>query len=568
MMSTGEIRFHELLKTAEHLGEHRISTVENRSDEHGDYAAVYLETELIPGQWVKTYFWIGVPYGETPFPAMLHIHGGGSQTANLEHVRHWTSKGYVALSYDWKEELSGQAHYSDLADMPTKDMEEEFDPLQSVMFTRLIHAKKMVTWLAGLPEVDAGRMGAFGISRGGTVTRLLNAWDNRLQAAAPIYGCGKHMSPGRLNRNVRRPHTLEDTYEWEKLLSGWRLAEREQSPMLIMSATNDYWGWMDAICEGAAHLPKAKRGLFFAANQNHHLDGWAGATLDCWMDALVKGDGHWPQAPAAAVSVHEGTLRVSAVFSADKLSALPQKLRFCWSWYDWSEVLPPGRCWHVKEIDCSPDSGFSVEIPVIDPAISGFVYVDAIYADGVKTSSFPLRFSPIYLGAVASAMPLTLELADFTSGLDGWHCPEQRTEPFDPDFRYVFVDDPEGGKALALDEPGMKFALVTHKPVDPMMQADKDHLQLQLRLYTDVPGVWEISVLHRPDQAGQIVWVSEVKGVLGWTDVRLARQSFDSAGGKGFSSWDKMHKISVCFVPEQVNASSGCRPALGSVRFV
>lgn len=78
----------------------------------------------------------------------------------------------------------------------------------------------------------------------------------------------------------------------------------------------------------------------------------------------------------------------------------------------------------------------------------------------------------------------------------------------------MFVDDPQGGKALALDEPGMKFALVTHKPVDPMMQADKDHLQLQFRLFTDVPGVWEISVFYRPDQAGQIVWLSEVEGVL------------------------------------------------------
>lgn len=567
-MKSLEIRFRELMKTAEHLGEHRTSTVERRSDQHGEYAAMYLETELIPGQWVKTYFWIGVPYGETPFPGMLHIHGGGSQTANLEHVRHWTSKGYVALSYDWKEEISGQEHYSDLADMPMKDMEEEFDPLQSVMFTRLIHAKKMLTWLAQLPEVDAGRMGAFGISRGGTITRLLNAWDSRLQAAAPIYGCGKHMAPGRLNRNVRRAHTLDDTYEWERMLSGLKLAERQQPPMLIMSATNDYWGWMDAICEGAAHLPKAKRGLFFAANQNHHLDGWAGATLDCWMDALVKGDGQWPQAPAAAVSVSEGVLRVTAEFAGDGLSPLLQKLRFCWSWYDWSEVLPPGRYWHVKELDCSQGSSFSVEIPIIDPAISGYVYVDAIYADGVKTSSFPLRFSPIYLGAVPSGTPLTLELADFTRGLDGWHCLEQRTEPFDADFRYVFVEDPQGGKALALNEPGSKFALVTHKPVDPVMRGDKDHLQLQLRLFTDVPGVWEVSIFYRPDQAGQIVWVSEIDGVHGWSDVRIARQSFRHAEGKALSTWEKMHKICVTFLHEQVDSSSSCKPALGSVRFV
>jgi hypothetical protein len=291
--------------------------------------------------------------------------------------------------------------------------------------------------------------------------------------------------------------------------------------------------------------------------------------LDGWMDALVKGEGHWRQAPSAVVSVSEGALRVTAEFGAEGLSALPLKLRFCWSWYDWSEVLPPGRYWHVKELDCSEASDFSVEIPIIDPAISGFVYVDAIYSDGVKTSSFPLRFSPIYLGAVASGVALTLELADFTRGLDGWHCPEQRTEPFDPDFRYVFVDDPSGGKALALDEPGMKFALVTHKPVDPIMQGDKDHLQVQLRLFTDVPGVWEVSVFYRPDQAGQIVWVSEVEGVLGWADVRLARQSFGQADGKVLSSWEKMHKICVTFLPEQVvGSNSSGRPALGSVRFI
>jgi dienelactone hydrolase len=555
-------RFHEWMKSAERMGEYRVTVVERRMEAEAEYTAMYLETELIPGQRVKTYLWLGVPHGAKPLPAILHIHGGGMQTADLNHVKHWAGRGYVAVSYDWKERHSGQERYSDLADMPRADMEDEHDPLKSVMFTRVIHAKKMVTWLAALPEVDPDRIGAYGISRGGSVIWLLNAWDSRLKAAAPLYGCGKHMAPGRLNRNSRKAHTLEDTLEWERLLDGVKLAGQQHAPMLIMAATNDFWGWMDAVCEGAAQIPKEKRGLFFATNQNHHLDQWAGPTLDKWMDAHLKQNSHWPQTPVAEVAECDGKLKVFA--RLDPSLPMPEKLRFCWSWYDWSEVLPPGRYWHVKEIDRS--AGNSVEIPVTDAQISGYVYVDAVYADGVKTSSFPLRFSPGYIGAVPSGAPASLELADFSAGLDGWHCPEMRTEPFDPEFRYAFLDDPLGGKALTLCEPGLPFALVTHKPVDPMMERDKDHKRLQLRLYADCTGAWKVSLFYRPDQAGQKIWVCEFNADTGWMEARLERNSFRNAEGQSLPTWEKAHKIAVSFVPAD-DASSGS-PALGSVRFV
>ncbi|MNY38550.1 hypothetical protein D3C86_1731840 [compost metagenome] len=49
--------------------------------------------------------------------------------------------------------------------MPLSDMEDEYDPSQSVMLTGVMDTKKMVTWLRLRNEVDPDRIGVFGISR-------------------------------------------------------------------------------------------------------------------------------------------------------------------------------------------------------------------------------------------------------------------------------------------------------------------------------------------------------------------------------------------------------------------
>lgn len=544
MMST----FQDWIDAASRMGTYKETIVERVIEEDAEYWAMYMETELLPGEWVTTYLWLGFPKGAHAYPSVMHIHGGGDQTVNLDHVRHWVNRGYVALSYDWKEEISGQERFSDLANMPLSDMEDEYDPLQSVMLTRVLHAKKMVTWLSLREEVDSERIGVFGISRGGSITWLLNAWDDRLKAVVPIYGCGKHLAPGRLNRNIRKSHSLEDTFEWNRLLDGVTLASRQHAPVLAMTATNDYWGWMDAVCEAAVQIPQENRGLFFAANQNHQLDTWAGKTLDHWMDVHVRGGAQKRQTPRVtfSLSTTSGYDRLHANVILDAASELPEKLRICWSWWDFSEVLPPGRYWHVVEIDASAEA--STAIPVIDLQISGYLYVDAIYADGVKMSSFPVRFSPAYLGVNHTIEKTSHVLADFSKGLDGWSCPFMRTEPYDADFQYTIVEHPQGGKALAMDEPELLFQLATNKLVDPMMARLSDANKLCIQLYNEQPGQWKVTLLYRPDQAGQQIWTHELTvNPAGWSECKLDRNAFRSEEGMELPYWDKAHRIVVSF---------------------
>ncbi|WNR45418.1 alpha/beta hydrolase family protein [Paenibacillus roseipurpureus] len=558
--------FQAWIDAANEMGAYKETIVERVIEDDAEYWAMNIETELLPGEWTKTYLWLGFPKHASANPAVMHIHGGGFQTVNLDHVKHWVHKGYVALSYDWKEEISGQERHSDLANMPRLDMEDEYAPLQSVMLTRVLHAKKMITWLSLRQEVDPNRIGVFGISRGGSITWILNAWDDRLKAAVPIYGCGKHLAPGRLNRNIRKAHSLEDTREWNRLLDGVTLASRQQSPVLLMTATNDYWGWLDAICEAAVQIPPAQRGLYIAANQNHQLDHWAGNSLDRWMDVHVKGEGAWPQAPRVTFnsSTENGFDNLHATATLDTSVQLPDKLRFCWSWWDFSEVLPPGRYWHVVEIDVSDNP--SIVIPVIDPRISGYLYIDAVYADGVKASSFPVRFSPAYIGVKHTEPQRSHVLADFSNGLDGWCCPYMRTEPYDVDFEYVILSHPDGGKALSMNEPELLFSLATNKLVDPSMASLTDEYMLHLQLFNELPGRWIITLFYRPDQAGELSWTSELRVITGWSETQIARTAFHNEDGHILPYWAKAQRIVLTFYGLSDQDDAG-RAAVGKILF-
>jgi|GEM_PF-3911334 len=144
-----------------------------------------------------------------------------------------------------------------------------------------------------------------------------------------------------------------------------------------------------------------------------------------------------------------------------------------------------------------------------------------------------------------------------------------RTEPFDAEFSYAWISDPQGGKALSLLEPELPFELVTHKLVDPMMADDIVHLRLQLRMFAEQPGVWRVMLMYRPDQAGQLVWTSELSTTAGWHDATLDRDAFGLARGKRLTTWGKAQKLIIRFTPEAAldRGEKACYPALSNVRF-
>jgi len=116
-----------------------------------------------------------------PAPAVLHVHGhayqGKSAPAYARRCRGLARRGFVVLFVDFPEadERKGTGHalwYPVLAGMT----------LQGIMIEDNMAA---LSYLAGLPFVDAKRIGVTGSSGGGNQTAFLAALDTRVAAAAP-----------------------------------------------------------------------------------------------------------------------------------------------------------------------------------------------------------------------------------------------------------------------------------------------------------------------------------------------------------------------------------------------
>jgi dienelactone hydrolase len=523
------------------------------------YRTLMLTMEPIRGTAARVYTIIGLPGGAQSNPAVLHIHGG-LQTASKEHVRHWASQGYIACSYDWTGPLGPRKLVSLLDDLPSArlgDEGDEYDASRTSVLARLLVARCMLTWLTGIPGVNPKRVGAYGVSWGATILWALNHWDDRLRAVACVNGVGRHTTLGKACSGFR-PHTPEDTVAWNKVMDGV-----QNAPVLMMASTNDFWAWMDVVTYAMAEMADNRSSITFAANQNHHLDQWARTTLDLWMHTHLRGTGEWPARPAVRVCPSGDGKLVAFVRHDPAFARHVEGIRYCWSWGDYGEILPPSRYWNTSPI---VPPGQTLQLPVVDVHSVLYVYADVMYDAGMKISSCPLRMCPARMGIEKPSEPIMETLADFRSGQDGWYCPVMWTEPIDPEFEYGFLDDPAGGKAMTIRSEAVPFSLASFKFADPRYRRADTCAGIAVRLYSSCPGSWNFSAEYRPAQCGEKAWKASRLTDGGWVDVVVTIDEFRSDDGRSLMSWSYLQKLTVSFAPEQNTKHYSA--AMGTMKWV
>jgi pimeloyl-ACP methyl ester carboxylesterase len=112
--------------------------------------------------------------------------------------------GFVALTFDYKGWGASEG-----------------PPLRLAPFGRVEDAQAALTFLSIQPEVDAGRLGLYGISYGGSTATFAAAIDRRVKAVVSVTGVGHGE---RWLRSVRRP------WEYRELLDrSWRDHNRQVS---------------------------------------------------------------------------------------------------------------------------------------------------------------------------------------------------------------------------------------------------------------------------------------------------------------------------------------------------
>ncbi len=210
-----------------------------RIDRDG-YSIEKVALETMPGYYLGGNLYR--PRGKQgKFPGVLTPHGhwkhGRLENTDLASIPgrsiNLARQGYVVFAYD-------MVGYNDTRQTPHafgSRVEQlwNFGPLGLQLWNSL----RAADFLASLPDVDAGRLGATGASGGGTQTFLLAAVDDRIRADVPVNMVSGIMQGGSPCENA--PGLRHDTFNVEFA------AMMAPRPMLLVSATGDWTRNVPAI---------------------------------------------------------------------------------------------------------------------------------------------------------------------------------------------------------------------------------------------------------------------------------------------------------------------------------
>ncbi len=320
--------------------------------------------------------------GAVPGAGVLHL-PGGSQTVNPDDLVWWAERGFAAYSYDW-ENTCFAAHDPARKSVWPGEVREKHamidDARQAILPVAIAAAGAVIDWMCDEPRVDAQHLGVAGISWGGYLAWAVAAYDERVRALVPVFGCGGLFDPrctatGELSKLPEAMRELWRT-RWDALA----LAARINIPVCFLSSTNDFWG-MHSIAEQLLETisPRVAVRRSSVPNQNHHTGAAHGALAAAWMAHHLRGGPPLPREPR---------LRDDLSIEADASRPIAER-QF---WWTPSAGPDPFHCWWPGR----PPRG-----------VARRVFGRVIYADGLtlNTATRELEQNPDALRPLPEVWP-------------------------------------------------------------------------------------------------------------------------------------------------------------------
>jgi len=152
--------------------------------------------ESLPEYYVTANLYVPTT-GAPPYPAVLCPIGHAKNGKAYDVYQHLfiglAKRGYVVLAYDPMGQGERYQYWDFLSNRRRFDFNEhdmagiqEYLLGQSLARYRIWDGIRALDYLAGLPEVDASRLGATGSSGGGTLTTFISMLDSRVKAASIV----------------------------------------------------------------------------------------------------------------------------------------------------------------------------------------------------------------------------------------------------------------------------------------------------------------------------------------------------------------------------------------------
>jgi len=499
---------------------------------------VFITSEVWKGVPVRIYAIYGAPVGKTNLPAVLHIHGGGG-TASLENVLYWAKRGYASASFDHMGRLPGRTVYTHWGKVNSTATYGGWgdDPRNDIYYHVVIASMRMVTFLASQPEVDPKRIGAYGISYGGTFIWLVSSLDKRLKCVVPIVGCG---SP--------EDQWGEGQYrDWCRLYNAALYAPKQTCPVLFLNASNDFNAPIDNA-DYTIRLVNTDKRLAYEVGYNHHLEPAVAGDLALWMDWHLKGGKPWPKTPEMRVSVGRDGILLAEVRPDLKDVVTAVYVRYNLD----TGVASQARFW--RSVTATKDRDQNVwraAMPVMDPRQTVRAYCDVYYRSGVVLSSLLTKFLPSDLGVTRATLKPESLIDDFAGGRTcDWVWYPAGADPTEggtcgPHLKPV-VDGPEGGWAIAANEGLIKGRMVvsTTKICDPAY-LPRNHKRLSFRVRAAEGSKLSVVLVRDFWRPSQTEFRCEVKVPVGeeWPRLELTPSDFKDKDGNVLGTWDNLQQL-------------------------
>lgn len=512
--------------TAEPLDEEVLKTWE---EDGTVYKEVYFNGEELDGKYVRIYGIYSAPKGGSKLPAVLHIHGGG-QTVNTRWSKEFAQRGYAFLTFNWGGEWTNRKRYTLWNNYPNGDHKKRHarkvtkpSPRTDAYYLWTQASRRALTYLCTQKEVDSERIGAFGVSMGGTIMWNL-AFDDRIKAGCAIYGVGmstyRYVDP---RFAIGHPgHTpSENDLRWRQSMAPEASAPYVKFPMLYMSSTNDHHGNMDRSEQVFAMMSE---GVPIARAQTpryrHHIGADFTETLPQWMDYHLKGKGNWPANPKTSITKATNTVPMFSLIP-NQMDQI-EKVQI---YYALENPFTVNRHWR-DAVAVKKGETYRAELPVMNSDEYLFAFANITYKSGVVLSSKLEAVIPEKIGAKVSISKPNRTFYDGEEGLAGWVCSSPGTDPVPGLIKQPLkmVVGPDSKKGFTFDARRTPW---TYAPGDPEFRAPKGaSLEFEIK---STNGEDFVVKLHKNYQiGGSKTYAAAVKlsGKPGWQKVKLEASDF------------------------------------------